>query len=72
MPKIIKGNWRNIHRFEQAHGEIKDTEQPPIPKFGPAGQDNYRKGSEMEPFFQQYFSFSFLRRDGDLLVLIIL
>jgi hypothetical protein len=21
----------NIHRFEQAHGEIKDTEQPPIP-----------------------------------------
>jgi hypothetical protein len=29
----------NIHRFEQAHGEIKDTEQPPIPlNFGPAGQ----------------------------------
>ena len=29
----------NIHRFEVAHGEIKDTEQAPIPlNFGPAGQ----------------------------------
>jgi hypothetical protein len=28
MPKVIKGNGENIHRFEQAHGEIKDTEQP--------------------------------------------
>ena len=26
-------------RFEVAHGEIKDTEQPPIPlNFGPTGQ----------------------------------
>lgn len=29
----------NIHRFESAHGEIKEAEQPPIPlNFGPAGQ----------------------------------
>jgi len=29
----------NIQKFEQAHGEIKDYEQPPIPmNFGPAGQ----------------------------------
>jgi hypothetical protein len=39
MPKVIESNGENIHRFEQAHGEIKDTEQPPIPlNFGPAGQ----------------------------------
>jgi len=29
----------NIKKFENAHGEIKDYEQPPIPmNFGPAGQ----------------------------------
>ncbi len=29
----------NIQKFEQAHGEIKDYEQPPMPmNFGPAGQ----------------------------------
>jgi hypothetical protein len=26
--EIAKSNWRNIHRFEIAHGEIKDSEQP--------------------------------------------
>jgi hypothetical protein len=32
MPKeIYKSNGEDIHRFELAHGEIKDTEQPPIP-----------------------------------------
>jgi hypothetical protein len=29
--KITKNNGENIHRFEVAHGEIKDTEQAPIP-----------------------------------------
>ncbi|NVK51751.1 MAG: DUF3467 domain-containing protein [Flavobacteriaceae bacterium] len=29
----------NVHKFEQAHGEIKDYEQPPIPmNFGPTGE----------------------------------
>ena len=29
----------NLKRFEQAHGEIKDYDQPPIPlNFGPTGQ----------------------------------
>tara|TARA_B100001063_G_C16569886_1_gene455286 strand:+ start:389 stop:703 length:315 start_codon:yes stop_codon:yes gene_type:complete len=29
----------NVKRFEQAHGEIKDYDQPPIPlNFGPTGQ----------------------------------
>ena len=29
----------NIKRFEQAHGDIKDYDQPPIPlNFGPTGQ----------------------------------
>jgi len=29
----------NVQKFEQAHGEIKDYEQPPVPmNFGPAGQ----------------------------------
>src|SRR3970282_1570452 len=37
--RLLKANGENIHRFELAHGEIKDTEQPPIPlNFGPAGQ----------------------------------
>jgi hypothetical protein len=45
----------NIHRFEQAHGEIKDTEQPPIPKFWSSRTSIiYRKG-KMEPFFILYF-----------------
>ena len=37
--RLLKAIGENIHRFEVAHGEIKDTEQPPIPlNFGPAGQ----------------------------------
>lgn len=37
--RLIKALAENVHRFEIAHGEIKDTEQPPIPlNFGPAGQ----------------------------------
>jgi hypothetical protein len=34
----LKAIGENIHRFEQAHGEIKDTEQPLPLNFGPAGQ----------------------------------
>jgi hypothetical protein len=38
MPRLLKA-IENIHRFEIAHGEIKDSEQPAIPlNFGPAGQ----------------------------------
>ena len=37
--RLLKAMGENIHRFEMAHGEIKDVEQPPIPlNFGPAGQ----------------------------------
>ena len=37
--RSLKAIGENIHRFEVAHGEIKDTEQTPIPlSFGPAGQ----------------------------------
>jgi Protein of unknown function (DUF3467) len=37
--RLITALAENIHRFELAHGEIKDTEQLPIPlNFGPAGQ----------------------------------
>ena len=37
--RLVKALSENIHRFEAAHGEIKETEQPPIPlNFGPAGQ----------------------------------
>ena len=37
--RLMKALGENIHRFESAHGEIKDTEQPPIPlNFGPTGQ----------------------------------
>lgn len=37
--RLLKAIGENIHRFEIAHGEIKDTEQLPIPlNFGPAGQ----------------------------------
>lgn len=37
--RLLKAMGENIHRFEMAHGEIKDSEQPPIPlNFGPTGQ----------------------------------
>ncbi|MBP1223511.1 MULTISPECIES: DUF3467 domain-containing protein [Flavobacterium] len=37
--RLLKAIGENIHRFEAAHGEIKETEQAPIPlNFGPAGQ----------------------------------
>ncbi len=37
--RLMSALAENIHRFELAHGEIKDTEQSPIPlNFGPAGQ----------------------------------
>ena len=37
--RLLKALGDNIHRFEHAHGEIKDTEPAPIPlNFGPAGQ----------------------------------
>jgi hypothetical protein len=28
--RLLKAIGENIHRFEVAHGEIKDTEQPPF------------------------------------------
>ncbi|WP_053991771.1 DUF3467 domain-containing protein [Mangrovimonas sp. TPBH4] len=37
--RLLKALGDNVHRFEQAHGEIKDYDQPPIPlNFGPTGQ----------------------------------
>jgi hypothetical protein len=37
--RLLKALGENIHRFEQAHGEIKDSEQSPMPlNFGPTGQ----------------------------------
>ena len=37
--RFLNALGENIHRFESAHGEIKDTDQPQIPlNFGPAGQ----------------------------------
>jgi hypothetical protein len=37
--RLVKALAENVHRFEVSHGEIKDTEQPPIPlNFGTAGQ----------------------------------
>ena len=37
--RLVKALAENVHRFEVAHGEIKDTEQPAIPlNFGTAGQ----------------------------------
>lgn len=37
--RLLKVLGENIHRFEATHGEIKESEQPPIPlNFGPAGQ----------------------------------
>ena len=36
--RLVKALSENVHRFEKAHGEIKDYEQPPIPlNFGPTG-----------------------------------
>ncbi|NQY07799.1 MAG: DUF3467 domain-containing protein [Flavobacteriaceae bacterium] len=37
--RLLKALNENVTRFEQAHGEIKDYEQPPIPmSFGPTGE----------------------------------
>lgn len=37
--RFLKALNDNIHRFESSHGDIKDTEQPPLPlNFGPTGQ----------------------------------
>ncbi len=37
--RLLKALAENVQRFENTHGEIKDTEQPAIPlNFGPAGQ----------------------------------
>ncbi|NMH26685.1 DUF3467 domain-containing protein [Flavobacterium silvaticum] len=37
--RLLKALGENIHRFEQAHGEIREFEQAPIPlNFGPTGQ----------------------------------
>ena len=37
--RFLKALHENIQRFENAHGEIKDYKQPPIPiNFGPTGE----------------------------------
>lgn len=37
--RLTKALAENVKRFEAAHGEIKDYEQPPIPmNFGPTGE----------------------------------
>ncbi len=37
--RFLKALADNINRFEKAHGEIKEYDQPPIPlNFGPAGE----------------------------------
>ncbi|HBI00662.1 MAG TPA: DUF3467 domain-containing protein [Flavobacterium sp.] len=37
--RLLKAIGENIHRFEVAHGEIKDSDQPQVPlSFGPTGQ----------------------------------
>ena len=37
--RLSKALADNVKRFENAHGEIKDYEQPPIPlNFGPTGE----------------------------------
>jgi hypothetical protein len=37
--RLTKALLDNVHRFEEAHGEIKDYEQPPVPmNFGPTGE----------------------------------
>ncbi len=37
--RLVKALNENVKRFEKAHGEIKDYDQPPIPlNFGPTGE----------------------------------
>lgn len=37
--RLLKALGDNVSRFEGAHGEIKDYQQPPIPiNFGPTGE----------------------------------
>lgn len=37
--RLTKALADNVRKFEQANGEIKDYEQPPVPmNFGPTGQ----------------------------------
>ncbi|ETN96932.1 Protein of unknown function [Zhouia amylolytica] len=37
--RFLKALQDNVDRFEKAHGEIKEYEQPPIPmNFGPTGE----------------------------------
>ncbi|HPF97151.1 MAG: DUF3467 domain-containing protein [Flavobacteriaceae bacterium] len=37
--RFLKALGENVHRFEKAHGEIKEYDQPPIPlNFGPTGE----------------------------------
>ncbi|EDP95690.1 DUF3467 domain-containing protein [Kordia algicida OT-1] len=37
--RLMKALGENIHRFEKAHGQIKEFEQAPIPmNFGPTGE----------------------------------
>ncbi len=37
--RFLKALAENVRRFEEAHGEIKEYDQPTIPlSFGPAGQ----------------------------------
>lgn len=37
--RLLKAMGENIARYEQAHGEIKESEVPQVPlNFGPAGQ----------------------------------
>lgn len=37
--RLLRAMGENIHRYESAHGEIKESEVPPIPlNFGPTGQ----------------------------------
>ncbi|WP_310990940.1 DUF3467 domain-containing protein [Aequorivita marina] len=37
--RFLKALNDNVKRFEKAHGEIKDYEQPPLPlNFGPTGE----------------------------------
>lgn len=37
--RFMKAMADNVHRYEKAHGEIKDQDMPPIPlNFGPTGK----------------------------------
>jgi hypothetical protein len=37
--RLAKALSDNVRKFEQAHGDIKDYDQPPVPlNFGPTGQ----------------------------------